>query len=119
MIEPATSHLQTLQPPLILDAKLGKMEPVLLAQPTGTSTATMFASLSLIFARVTTQLMDNASAAMLDMISSMESVNFLLQTLLLLQILDAVHGKLEIVLLALLDGSSIITESVLQSMTSV
>ena len=106
---PAITLLPTLLPPLIPDARPGKMEPALLAQPTGTLIPITSVNPSLIFARVTMLLTDNVSPATLDMTSSMEPANSLLPTLLLPLILDAIPGRMESVLPVLKIGHSMLT----------
>ena len=106
---PVTTLLQTLLLLLIQDARPGKTEPVLLAHPTGTLILITSVNPSLIFARATMLLMDNASPATLDMTSSMEHAYTLLPTLPPPLTLDARLGKMESVLLALKTGHSMPT----------
>ena len=109
-------HLVHLMLLLILTVRLGTMEYV---KPVLTEHILMlmeFVNKLLINVILGIMLMDYVLVAMLAMTLSMESVNFLLQILKDLLIKDVKLGIKVYVLNVLLDGFSIITESVLQSM---
>ena len=116
-MELVNSLPQILLLPLTQDVKLGKTESAQHAQITGLSMLTMFVNPFLTFVKL--MKVFNAQVAMVDMLSTMESVKDPQQSQ--YQMLDVTTGTgpTKSVTHALLTGSSMLIKSVLQLMLSV